>query len=68
MLRSSNDLVSGQNHQIKVEKLPSGQFRASAPVLGDDKVAPCVAERMDLAVGALKNRLEAYDRSGESQK
>lgn len=68
MLRSNNDLVSGQNHQIKVEKLPSGQFKASAPVLGDNKVAPAVADRMDLAVSALKNKLENFDRSGEVQK
>lgn len=67
MLKTTNDMRIGQPHNIKVEKLPNGQFRASDAVLGD-RIAPVVADTQDQAVGLLSNKLHLYDVTGEPQK
>ena len=66
MMKTSNDLRIGQHHNIKVEKLPNGQFKASEMNLGH-VVAPVVADRQDTAIGLLTDKLHEYDMTGKAQ-
>jgi len=67
VLRSSNDMVGGQCHNLKVEKLADGKYRVSDIVLGD-KVAPAIADDSITATRLFTDKLARYDASGEDQK
>ena len=62
MLKTDNDQVGGQHHNITVTKMSDGRYLAVDAVLRF-KIEPQVAATQDLAVSMLKNKLEDYDRS-----
>ena len=65
MLRSSNDMTQGQRSTIRVEKLPTGSYRASVENTNHSKIAPVEDKSEQMAVRLLGDRLNDAYTKGE---
>jgi hypothetical protein len=65
MLRSDNDMTSGQRTTIQVQKTPQGTFRASVVNTNLGKIAPVEDKSEMMAIRQLNDKLNAAYVKGE---